>query len=56
MRQSLFLLLIISFLQLLGQSESYKIGILKYNGGGDWYSNPTALTNLIVFCNEKNRN
>ncbi len=53
MRQSLFLLLIISFLQLLGQSESYKIGILKYNGGGDWYSNPTALTNLIVFCNEK---
>lgn len=30
---------------------SQEIAILKYNGGGDWYSNPTALTNLITFCN-----
>lgn len=29
-----------------------EIAILKYNGGGDWYSNPTALPNLIRFCNE----
>jgi hypothetical protein len=29
-----------------------QIAILKYNGGGDWYANPTALTNLIAFCNE----
>ena len=28
-----------------------KIAVLKYNGGGDWYSNPTALKNLIQFCN-----
>jgi len=28
-----------------------QIGILKYGGGGDWYSNPTALPNLIRFCN-----
>lgn len=27
------------------------VAILKYNGGGDWYSNPTALPNLIAFCN-----
>jgi len=27
------------------------IAILKYTGGGDWYSNPTALPNLIKFCN-----
>lgn len=27
------------------------IALLKYNGGGDWYANPTSLTNLIVFCN-----
>ncbi len=27
------------------------IAILKYGGGGDWYSNPTALPNLINFCN-----
>ncbi len=25
--------------------------MLKYNGGGDWYGNPTALPNLIKYCN-----
>ena len=30
---------------------SQEVAILKYNGGGDWYSNPTALPNLIKFCN-----
>lgn len=29
-----------------------EIAVLKYKGGGDWYSNPTALPNLIKFCNE----
>lgn len=29
-----------------------EIAILKYNGGGDWYANPTALPNLIQFCND----
>jgi len=28
------------------------VGRLKYNGGGDWYSNRTALPNLISFCNK----
>ncbi|TXN36013.1 DUF4159 domain-containing protein [Flagellimonas hymeniacidonis] len=28
-----------------------EIAVLKYGGGGDWYSNPTALPNLIQFCN-----
>lgn len=28
------------------------VAILKYKGGGDWYSNPTALPNLIAFCND----
>lgn len=28
-----------------------EIAILKYNGGGDWYANPTAIPNLIAFCN-----
>jgi hypothetical protein len=27
------------------------LAIVKYNGGGDWYSNPTALPNLINYCN-----
>ncbi|WP_396600912.1 DUF4159 domain-containing protein [Algibacter sp. R77976] len=28
------------------------LAILKYKGGGDWYGNPTALPNLIKFCND----
>ncbi len=35
-----------------GYLFSQEIAILKYNGGGDWYANPTALPNLIRFCNE----
>ncbi len=30
-----------------------KLALLKYNGGGDWYANPTALPNLAVFCNRE---
>ncbi|CAH0335394.1 hypothetical protein FVB9288_01035 [Flavobacterium sp. CECT 9288] len=28
-----------------------EIALVKYSGGGDWYSNPTSLPNLIKFCN-----
>lgn len=31
--------------------NAQEIAVLKYNGGGDWYANPTALPNLIKFCN-----
>ena len=32
---------------------SFRIGLLKYNGGGDWYANlETSLKNLVKFCNE----
>ena len=40
---------------LLGISNmivSQEVAILKYNGGGDWYANPTALPNLIAFTNK----
>ncbi|MDG2074452.1 MAG: DUF4159 domain-containing protein [Polaribacter sp.] len=47
MRQLLFLFLIGYSLSIYAQ----EIAILKYNGGGDWYSNPTALPNLIEFTN-----
>ena len=33
-------------------SLAQDIAILKYDGGGDWYANPTALPNLIEFCNK----
>lgn len=32
-------------------SFSQEIALLKYNGGGDWYANPTSLPNLIKYCN-----
>lgn len=37
----------------LAQAGSYKLAVLKYNGGGDWYGNPTAVPNLVRFCNGK---
>lgn len=30
-----------------------KLALLKYGGGGDWYANPTSLTNLATFCNRE---
>ena len=33
-------------------NNAYQIALLKYKGGGDWYANPTALPNLIKFCNK----
>jgi len=32
--------------------NAQEVAILKYEGGGDWYSNPTAVPNLIRYCNE----
>ena len=49
--KNLIILSIFITTSFFGQSHSFKIGILKYNGGGDWYANPTALKNLIQFCN-----
>lgn len=43
----LFLFILISSFSLKAQ----EVAILKYQGGGDWYANPTALPNLIKFCN-----
>lgn len=35
------------------QEPVLKMGLLKYAGGGDWYSNPTSLPNLAKFCNQE---
>jgi len=49
--KKIFILLL--FVPLFSLSQNtYQIAVLKYNGGGDWYSNPTALPNLVNFCNE----
>lgn len=44
------LLVIVSIIAMAFNSYSCKIAVLKYNGGGDWYANPTSLKNLIQFC------
>jgi len=44
----------IHFLLLLFTSIGFsqEIALLKYNGGGDWYANPTSLPNLIKYANQ----
>lgn len=43
-----------SFMQSPGSSDpSVQLALLKYGGGGDWYANPTSLTNLAAFCNRE---
>src|SRR5690606_33245120 len=32
---------------------SFQLAVLKYGGGGDWYANPTAMPNLVAFCNQQ---
>jgi hypothetical protein len=32
--------------------NAQEVAVLKYKGGGDWYSNPTALPNLVKYCND----
>ena len=51
--KSLFCFFIILFFLINDSfSQSHKLGLLKYNGGGDWYANiETSLPNLITFCN-----
>ncbi len=47
---ALFLLVLSS---ISAQEFSYQLAMLKYNGGGDWYANPSALTNLALYANNQ---
>ena len=44
-------LLLFFFWSLCLTAQAQDVAILKYNGGGDWYANPTAIPNLIAFTN-----
>ena len=46
------ILSVMTFLFVLTFNYAQEIALLKYNGGGDWYANPTSLPNLIQFCNQ----
>ncbi|WP_292889430.1 DUF4159 domain-containing protein [Nonlabens sp.] len=39
-------------LLVLKNMDAQQLAVLKYNGGGDWYANPTAVPNLITYCND----
>ncbi|MEX1192283.1 MAG: DUF4159 domain-containing protein [Brumimicrobium sp.] len=50
--------IIYSFLVLLVSTFSmaqndYQLAVLKYSGGGDYYSNPTSVPNLVKFANQQ---
>jgi hypothetical protein len=48
----LFVFISFSILSIAQNNSDLRIALLKYNGGGDWYANPTSLPNLIQFCNQ----
>lgn len=53
MRKIVILICLLCVMTQAASAQSMKLGLLVYNGGGDWYANPTALANLANFCNQK---
>lgn len=47
----IFVFTIVFYILCFANLNAQQVAILKYNGGGDWYANPTALPNLIEFSN-----
>lgn len=47
------LIFFFSFFLFVNVFFGQEIAVLKYGGGGDWYSNPSALPNLVKFCNQE---
>ena len=40
------------YAQRLDAKDPFQIARVKYGGGGDWYSNPTSLPNLLSFISQ----
>lgn len=51
-RLTLITLLLITIASSSIAQGNTQLALLKYNGGGDWYANPSSLTNLARFCNQ----
>jgi Domain of unknown function (DUF4159) len=52
MAKSLVLCCVCALLVSFQLPPSFQIAVLKYKGGGDYYSNPTAVPNLVQFVNK----
>jgi hypothetical protein len=51
---TLLLVLFVIGVSIQAKAQSvYRIGKMKYGGGGDWYCNKTSLPNLIAYCNKE---
>lgn len=53
MKKSLLLFSFLLVQVLLSAQGPVKIALVKYHGGGDWYSVVDALENIIKFCNKE---
>lgn len=51
MKKIIYILFLIFSFTLTGQGN-FKVAVLKYNGGGDYYANPTSVPNLIKYFNQ----
>ncbi|KPL07278.1 hypothetical protein AMJ86_04875 [bacterium SM23_57] len=49
----LLLVLLVWGSSVWGAGDLFTVARLKYAGGGDWYSNPSSLPNLLGFVREK---
>ena len=52
MKYFITILVLFLFTALKIGAQDVRIALLKYNGGGDWYANPTSLPNLVKYCNK----
>lgn len=50
--KKIIIMMILVSLSMTAFSQKTQIALLKYRGGGDWYSNPTSLPNLVKYCNQ----
>lgn len=53
MRITLIFCLLLLFTTSVFSQTTYQLAVLKYNGGGDYYANPTAVPNLARFSNKQ---
>ncbi len=44
---------LVPILEAQSSNDEFKIARIQYRGGGDWYSSPTALTNMLNFLKEE---
>ncbi|RFC55299.1 DUF4159 domain-containing protein [Brumimicrobium aurantiacum] len=49
----IFSFLITTLCSIAFAQGSYQVAVLKYNGGGDYYANPTAVPNLVEYANQQ---